>query len=92
MPEPSPDPRRRHLELERPEARRVGRLAVSLLGIGIVAIAAWGLLILWHLVRRGRLIRERLGPPRPVRPPEIETGTEVEATPGQPERRESETP
>jgi len=85
MPEPSPDPRRRHLELERPEARRVGRLAVSLLGIGIVAIAAWGLLILWHLVRRGRLIRERLDPPRPVRLPEIETGTEVEATPGQPE-------
>ena len=32
---------------------------------------AIGGLVIWHLVRRGRLIRERQGPPRIVRMPEL---------------------
>ncbi len=70
MPEPPPD-RRQHL-LERPETRRVARLAVSLLGVSLLASATWGLLALWHLVRRGRLIREQLGPTHAGRLPESE--------------------
>jgi hypothetical protein len=35
-----------------------GKLTLG--GIGILA-----LFVLWHLSRRGRLIRDRLGPPRP---------------------------
>ena len=30
-----------------------------------------GALLIWHFVRRGRLIRERLSPPRTVRLPEF---------------------
>jgi hypothetical protein len=40
--------------------------------MGLVAIAAIGALAIWHLVRRGRLIRERLNPPRDARLPEVE--------------------
>jgi hypothetical protein len=57
---------------ERPEARsRLGRAVAALLGTGLVAIAVLGALFLWHVIRRGRLIRERLSPPRIVRMPEI---------------------
>ena len=42
------------------------------LGAGLVAIVALGSLAIWHLVRRGRLIRERLGAPRDVRLPELD--------------------
>ncbi len=63
MPEPSPS-RLRQL-LQRPEARkRVSRAVVSLLGAGVVSIGVVGLLTIWHLVRRGRLIRDKLPPPR----------------------------
>ena len=41
-----------------------------------MALAALGLLI-WHIIRRGRLIRERLNPPRIVRLPEL-PGDEVD--------------
>jgi len=44
-----------------------------------VGFAAMGILIIWHLVRRGRLIREGLAPPRVVPLPEVErAGTENE--------------
>lgn len=33
---------------------------LTLGGVGILA-----LFVLWHLARRGRLLRDRLGPPRP---------------------------
>ena len=34
-------------------------------------LGAIGVLLIWHLVRRGRLIQERLNPPRIVRMPEL---------------------
>ena len=69
MPEPAPGRLRRLLE--RPDARRkVVRAVVSLLGVGIATIGVIGALMIWHLVRRGRLIREGLNPPRVVHLPE----------------------
>ena len=57
---------------QRPEARsRLGRAIAILLGTGLVSLAAIGALSIWHLVRRGRLIRERLNVPRIVRMPEL---------------------
>ena len=71
MPEPAPGRLRRLLE--RPGARRkVARAVVSLLGVGIATIGVMGALMIWHLVRRGRLIREGLNPPRVVRLPGLE--------------------
>jgi len=74
-PEPTrKDPRRVPL-LERddltPEERaRIGRAAATLLGWGLVATAVLGLLALWHLVRRGRILRANLAPPKVVSLPE----------------------
>lgn len=51
---------------------RIGRAVAALLASGLVGIAALGTLAVWHLVRRGRLIRERLGPPKDVRLPAVE--------------------
>jgi hypothetical protein len=70
----SPRSRLRRLLDERPEARpRIGRAIAILLGTGLVAMAALGALLIWHMVRRGRLIRERLSAPRVVRLPEFPT-------------------
>jgi hypothetical protein len=78
---PPGEPRRsrlRRLLDERPEARpRIGRAIAVLLGTGLVAFAAFGALLIWHIVRRGRLIRERLSAPRIVRLPEF-PGREVD--------------
>jgi hypothetical protein len=90
MAEPEPAPPRTRLRqlLERPDARpRVGRAVASLLAVSVAALAAIGALIVWHLVRRGRLIREGLNPPRPVRWPDIEplareSGPPAPAEPG----------
>ena len=69
-----PRSRLRRLLDERPEARpRIGRAIAVLLGTGLVALAALGALLIWHMVRRGRLIRERLSAPRVVRLPEFPT-------------------
>jgi hypothetical protein len=58
--------------LERPDAGpRVRQAVVRLLGVGVITIAVVGALTIWHLVRRGRLIRARLGPPRDVRLPDL---------------------
>ena len=74
--EPPPS-RLRQILQQRPEARpRLGRAVASLLGTALVALAAIGALVIWHLVRRGRLIRQRLGPPRIVPMPEF-PGPEV---------------
>ncbi|HZW32622.1 MAG TPA: hypothetical protein VFF52_18050 [Isosphaeraceae bacterium] len=74
--EPRPS-RLRQILQERPEARsRLSRAVASLLAIALVALGAIGALVIWHLVRRGRLIRERLSPPRIVRIPEF-PGPEV---------------
>ena len=70
-PPPPPPPPRSQLRrlLDRPDARpRVARAVVALVGTGGVAIGAIGGLLLWHIARRGRLIREGLPPPKPSRP------------------------
>jgi hypothetical protein len=75
MPDPKPEPRRSWLRqlLERPDARpRVSRAVASLLATAVFAIAVLGGLLIWHLVRRARLIRAGLNPPRPVRWPAVE--------------------
>ena len=75
------EPRRSRLRRildERPEARgRLGRAIAFLLATSLVAFAALGVLLMWHIVRRGRLIRERLSAPRIVRLPEF-PGREVD--------------
>ncbi len=75
MPDPvgKAEPRRTELRrlLDRPDAAPRVRTAVArLLGVSVLSIGVVGALAIWHLVRRGRLIRERLGPPRPVKLPE----------------------
>jgi hypothetical protein len=58
----------------RPEERvRIGRAVVILLGWGLVASTVLALLALWHLIRRGRILRANLAPPKVVSLPEIET-------------------
>jgi hypothetical protein len=53
-----------------PEDRtRIGRAVSALLAVGLASIAAIGVLAIWHLVRRGRLIREQLGNPRVAKLP-----------------------
>jgi hypothetical protein len=57
---------------ENPEARpRLGRAIAALVGAGLVTLAALGILLIWHISRRGRLIRERLSHPRVVPPLEL---------------------
>jgi hypothetical protein len=43
----------------------------SLLGAALVGMAAIGGLLIWHLVRRGRIIRDSLEPPKVVRMPDL---------------------
>ena len=57
-------------ELGPEERQRIGRLIVVLLGWGLVATALLGFLVLWHLIRRGRILRSNLAPPRPVSLPD----------------------
>jgi hypothetical protein len=79
-PEPAPSLLGRFLK-QRPQARdRLARAVGSLLIASLAGFAAIGVLVIWHLVRRGRLIRERLHSPRAVRlsaaepnePPDVE--------------------
>jgi hypothetical protein len=57
---------------ERPEARpRLGKAVAALLGTTLVAFTALSVLLIWHLMRRARLIRERLNRPRVVELPEF---------------------
>jgi hypothetical protein len=75
MAEPEPKRSRLRQLLERPDARpRVSRAVASLLAASVVSIAALGVLLIWHLIRRGRLIRQGLHPPRHVRWPALEPG------------------
>jgi hypothetical protein len=81
MPELKPDGRRSRLRdlLDRPEARpRVTQAVARLLGVTIAAIGVIGVLVIWHLVRRGRLIRNRLRPPRATLLPEPEAGPDLD--------------
>jgi hypothetical protein len=66
---------------ERPEARpRLGKAIAALLGTTLVTFVALSALLIWHLVRRARLIRERLNPPRVVELPEF-PGDQVDRQP-----------
>jgi hypothetical protein len=57
---------------EQPEARpRLAKAFVYLLGTTLVAVTAMSVLLIWHLMRRARLIRERLNPHRVVKLPEL---------------------
>jgi hypothetical protein len=48
--------------LDREAARkRVGRAATSALGVVLGSIALLGVLTVWHLIRRGRLLRRMAG-------------------------------
>ena len=65
--------------LEKPGAKpRVGRAVASLIGVGILSIAVLGWLLIWHTVRRARMIRQRQPPPRNIHLPELEAGTPPE--------------
>jgi hypothetical protein len=77
---------------ERPEARpRLSRAVSSLIGTALVAFAALGILLIWHLRRRAQLIRDRLDPPRKVSFPELDRRTGDSAQPhDQPPGRASE--
>jgi hypothetical protein len=64
-----PRSRLRKILDEMPKARpRLGKAIAALLGTGLVTLAALCGLLIWHILRRGRLIRERLKPPRVVQP------------------------
>ena len=76
--QPSADgqpPRRSRLRQildEKPEARpRLGKAIAALLGTGLVTLATLAGLLIWHIRRRARLVRERLNPPRIIRPLEL---------------------
>jgi hypothetical protein len=58
---------------ERPEARpRLKSAVSSLIGASLVAFAAIGILLIWHLRRRAQILRDRLAPPREVSLPEVD--------------------
>ena len=61
-------PLRRILDENPKSLPRVGRAIAALLGTTLVTLAALGGLLIWHIMRRGRLIRESLNSPRVVRP------------------------
>jgi hypothetical protein len=67
-------PRRRPLrEILRADPaarRRIGEAYAELLAASLVGLAGLSALLIWHLARRGRRLREQLGPPRKVRWPE----------------------
>ncbi len=71
-PEPSPDdPPRRRPPANAGDRRRVHRAVTAWAALTLGGVVLLVALTLWHLVRRGRLLRERLGQPRVVRWPEL---------------------
>ena len=46
--------------------------------VELASVAGLGVLLMWHLARRGRLIRDRLGPPRPTDLPEPAGDDQIE--------------
>ncbi len=68
---------------ERPEARpRLGNAVGSLLATFLVALAACGLLLIWHLRRRAQLIRDHLAPSRDVSLSDFSLDDDDESPPG----------
>ena len=54
------------------QRQQVGMATALWMSLAIGGIAVLGTLAAWHLSRRGRLIRERLDPPKPIRWPEFD--------------------
>jgi len=82
---PQARPDRRPL-LERPELkpeerRRIGRALVPLLGWGLAASSLLAALAIWHLIRRGRVLRSNLGSPKTVSLPGIDERSRPRETP-----------
>lgn len=75
---PGPTPLLERTDLKPEQRARIGRAVATLLGWGLVAIAALGLLALWHLIRRGRLLRASLAAPKAVSLPEVASPGESE--------------
>ena len=73
---------------ERPEARPfLSRAVASLIAATLAAFTAIGILLIWHLRRRARLLHERLSQPRRVvlpEPPERRSGSEPRSPVGTP--------
>ena len=68
---------------ERPEARqRLGKAVGGLLATFLVALAACGLLLIWHLRRRAQLIRDHLAPSRSVSLSDFSLADDDESHPG----------
>jgi hypothetical protein len=62
----SPRSRLGRILQEHPEARpRLGEAIGSLLKVVLATLAIIGLLAIWHLRRRARMIRDRIGPHPP---------------------------
>jgi len=51
-----------------PPSRELGLAAALLMGVTLAIIVVFGLLLGWYVVRRGRLLRERIPPPRVIEP------------------------
>lgn len=54
------------------DRQRVGRAIAWWGGLTLGGVAALGVLVLWHLRRRGHLIRTRRGPARLIEWPELD--------------------
>ncbi len=50
------------------DRRRVGDVAANILGVLLASVGMLGALVIWHLVRRGRLLQARGAPRRVVLP------------------------
>jgi hypothetical protein len=57
---------------------RIGRAVVGLLGWALIASATLGILAIWHLVRRGRVLRANQPPPKVVLHLEVASNSESE--------------
>ncbi len=62
------EPKRRKSAVD--DRRRIGRAVATWGGMTLSGVVLLTAFVLWHLVRRGRLLRDRLGPPRVVQLPE----------------------
>ncbi len=69
---PDPRPLLERPDLKPEDRRRIGRALIPVLGWGLAATALLGLLTLWHLIRRGRILRANLPPPKLIPPLEID--------------------
>jgi hypothetical protein len=63
---PMPEPERPRLAPA--QRRRIARATMLWGGVALTGTTLVGGLAIWHLVRRGRILRESLGDPRPIKP------------------------